>query len=182
MQPIGPLMWEHRTIEQAVSIVAESLTRMRRTGVLETRLLELSVDFIRTYADRTHHGKEEDILFKALQDRPLSAEERTVVDELMAEHVRARQLTKEVVMGIETHVAAGSGGTDMVLAALEQLCLLYPAHIEKEDKHLFHQVMRYFTREEMDRMLEEFREFDRQLIHERYAARIDEMRHAVASG
>ncbi len=182
MQPIGPLMWEHRTIERAVSIVAESLTRMRRTGVLETRLLELSVDFIRTYADRTHHGKEEDILFKALQDRPLSAEEGTVVHELMADHVRARQLTRQVVTGMETHTAAGYGGMDMVLAALEQLCLLYPAHIEKEDKHLFHQVMRYFTREEMDRMLEEFREFDRQLIHEKYAARIDEMRHAVGSG
>ena len=30
--------------------------------------IDTAVDFIRTYADRCHHGKEEDLLFKALPD------------------------------------------------------------------------------------------------------------------
>lgn len=88
MQPIGPLMWEHRTIERAVKLMDDALGRMRRTGALEHRFLELSVDFIRTYADRTHHGKEEDILFRVLAKKPRDAVHRAIMEELMAEHVR----------------------------------------------------------------------------------------------
>jgi hemerythrin-like domain-containing protein len=38
---------------------------------------------------------------------------------------------------------------------------LYPAHIEKEDKHFFLPVMGYFSEEEQAGMLAEFYEFDR---------------------
>jgi len=181
MQPIGPLMWEHRTIERAVKLMEEGLARMRRTGAIEPRFLELGVDFIRTYADRTHHGKEEDILFRELAKKPLEAEHRAIMDELVAEHVHGRELTRRVVDGIERSRSDAAGGLKAVTDALEELCLFYPAHIEKEDKRFFHQVMKYFDRAEMDRMLEEYREFDSRLIHERYAARLDEMRQAATS-
>jgi len=42
-------------------------------------------------------------------------------------------------------------------------------HIEKEDKRFFHPIMNYFSRQEMDAMLQEFEEFDRKVIHEKYA-------------
>lgn len=179
MQPIGPLMWEHRTIERAVRLMDEGLVRMKRTGVLETRFLELSADFIRTYADRTHHGKEEDILFRELSKKPLSNEDLAVMDELVAEHVQGRELTRKMLAALELRDQDATAGMAIVTDALEQLCLLYPAHIDKEDKRFFHPVMRYFDRGEMDRMLLEFQEFDRQLIHERYKARLDEMRDAA---
>ena len=175
MQPIGPLMWEHRTIERAVKLMEEGLVRMRRTAVLEPRFLELGVDFVRTYADR-NHGKEEDILFRELAKKPLEADLRAIMDELVVEHVRGRELTRQVSDGLNRYRSDAAGGLAMVTEALQQLCLFYPAHIEKEDKRLFHQVMKYFDRTEMDRMLEEFREFDSRLIHERYTARLEEMR------
>jgi len=181
MQPIGPLMWEHRTIERAVKLMEEGLVRMRRTGVLEPRFVELSVDFIRTYADRTHHGKEEDILFRELAEKPLGTEHKVIMDEFVAEHVRGRELTRQVSDGIQQYRSDAAGGLAMVTEGLQHLCLFYPAHIEKEDKRLFHQVMKYFDRTEMDRMLEEFREFDSRLIHERYTARLEEMRQVAGA-
>jgi hemerythrin-like domain-containing protein len=48
------------------------------------------------------------------------------------------------------------------------LVTLYPAHIEKEDKRFFYPCLEYFSREEQDKMLAEFWEFDRKMIHEKY--------------
>ena len=59
--------------------------------------MDIAVDFIRVYADRTHHGKEEAILFRELKNKPLSTEDRRVMNELIEEHVFGRQTTKTLV-------------------------------------------------------------------------------------
>ena len=52
--------------------------------------------------------------------------------------------------------------------SLSEMVKLYEAHIYKEDNHFFYPCMKYFSQEEQDDMLEEFWEFDRKLIHEKY--------------
>jgi len=56
---------------------------------------------------------------------------------------------------------------------LEKLAAFYPEHIKKEDKHFFFPVMEYFSREEMDRMLEDFYKFDRKLIHDFFRDKVE---------
>ena len=67
MKPIGPLMMEHRTIEGMVTLLASELARIKGGKNADVVLISAAVDFFRTYADRTHHGNEEDLLFKALE-------------------------------------------------------------------------------------------------------------------
>ena len=55
------------------------------------------VDFIRTYADQTHHGKEEDILFRELKKREISPEHDKIMKELIDEHILGRKTTGELV-------------------------------------------------------------------------------------
>mgnify|MGYP000055270791 CR=1 FL=1 len=74
MQPIGPLMHEHRLIEKIIPLIEKQLKAVRQKGEVNGRFIEGTVDFFRTYADRTHHGKEEDILFTALREKELSSE------------------------------------------------------------------------------------------------------------
>jgi hemerythrin-like domain-containing protein len=170
MEPIGPLMWEHRTIERAVGLLRKELGKIRGGGKPAPEFLEITVDFFRTYADRTHHGKEEDILFRELARKRLSPELSRTMDELKAEHVRGRAL----VGRIDDFAKSGSD-PDSLLVVLEELAELYPRHIEKEDKHFFYPVLDYFSREERDNMLREFYDFDRQLIHEKYKALLEQM-------
>ncbi|HNS55073.1 MAG TPA: hypothetical protein PKH25_09885, partial [Syntrophales bacterium] len=51
---------------------------------------------------------------------------------------------------------------------LKALVDFYPRHIEKEDKRFFFPCLEYLTQAEQDRMLGEFRAFDRNMIHEKY--------------
>ena len=77
MKPIGPLMWEHRLIEQMVVLLRSEIDRITSANTVNVILVEQAVDFFRTYADRTHHGKEEEILFRDLAQKKMSPEHRT---------------------------------------------------------------------------------------------------------
>ena len=67
----------------------------------------------------------------------------------------------------------GENTSQEVVALLRELANFYPIHIEKEDKHFFYPCMEYFTKEEQDRILKEFCEFDRNMIHEKYRNVVD---------
>ena len=64
MKPIGPLMWEHMLIEKMARLFKVEIEKNTEQKSVNTGFIDAAVDFFRTYADRTHHGKEENILFK----------------------------------------------------------------------------------------------------------------------
>jgi len=72
MLPIGPMMIEHRLIERMIKVMDSKLREMKAGRNADTTFIETAVDIIRTYADRCHHGKEEDILFRELKKKPIA--------------------------------------------------------------------------------------------------------------
>jgi hemerythrin-like domain-containing protein len=174
MKPIGPLMWEHRLIEEMVRALSTEMMRINQRNTVNTVFIVSAVDFFRTYADRTHHGKEEDILFRDLFKKKLSPEHQKIMNELIAEHLFARKTVGKLLAANKAYLDGDSGSAQDVLTCLKDLADLYPSHIEKEDKHFFYPILDYFSVEEQKTMLEEFREFDRKMIHEKYAQVVEE--------
>jgi hemerythrin-like domain-containing protein len=173
MKPIGPLMWEHRVIEKMIGVLGDQITTIRAEGNVNGVLIDQAVDFFRTYADRTHHGKEEDILFIDLEKKALSAEHKAIVDELIEDHKVARKMVGGLLDAKERYFAGTSGAATEVAEYLSKLVSFYPLHIEKEDKHFFFPCLSYFSDEEQNRMLQEFYEFDRNMIHEKYTGLVE---------
>ena len=167
MKPIGPLMWEHRLIEKMLRLFEGEIKRISELNRLDTVFIDTAVDFIRTYADRTHHGKEEDILFRELAKKKLFPEHAAIMDELMEEHRHARQMVEKLVSARDRYLE-GEDTLKEVMELLGELARFYPVHIEKEDKRFFFPCLDYFTDEEQKQMLAEFNEFDRGMIHEKY--------------
>ena len=97
MLPIGPLMAEHRIIEQMISLMDKEIKKMKKFSKAYPLFIDTAVDFIRMYADRTHHGKEEDILFRELKKKDLSPNHSKIIEELVKEHVWARKKVAEIV-------------------------------------------------------------------------------------
>ena len=173
MKPIGPLMWEHRVIERMIDVLGNQITTIRSKGDVNGVLIDQAVDFFRTYADRTHHGKEEDILFKDLERKALSPEHKAIVEELIEDHKAARKMVGGLLEAKERYFEGAPGAAIEVADYLGKLVNFYPFHIEKEDKHFFFPCLSYFSDEEQDRMLQEFYEFDRNMIHEKYTGLVE---------
>ena len=168
MQARAPLMIEHRLIERMISIIKDVLKQIESTQKIDPVFVDTAVDFIRIYADRTHHGKEEDILFRDLSKRALSAEDQQVMQKLIEDHVFARQKTQALVEANTRYRKGDKSALADIADKLRTLAEFYPKHIEKEDKAFFPAARAYFTDEEDQAMLAEFWEFDRKMIHEKY--------------
>lgn len=173
MMPIGPLMIEHRLIERMVALLRGELEEIGRGGSIDAVFIDSAVDFFRTYADRTHHGKEEDILFRDLDGKDLAPEHAEVMEELVREHVYARKTVSALVEAKEAYLLGDGQALDTVSSNLGILIDFYPEHIEKEDKHFFIPCMEYLDQEERDAMLREFYDFDREMIHEKYRKMVE---------
>ena len=175
MLPIGPLMIEHRLIERMIGLLARLTAGARELGKIDPQLVDACVDFIRVYADRTHHGKEEDILFRALSLKKMSDEHARLMAELVEEHKVGRRIVGELVGANESYRSGNARALDSILAGLEELAVFYPAHISKEDKMFFPASMRYLDKSEKDAMLEEMSAFDAGMIHEKYSQVVKEL-------
>jgi hemerythrin-like domain-containing protein len=175
MKPAGPLMTEHRLIERMVALLDRTLDRMRGAEEVDSRLIVTGVDFFRTYADRTHHGKEEDILFRELGDRPLSDAHRDIMQRLVQEHVWAREAVGRLSDANDRYRRGEDDALSTMIYELNKIVEFYPAHIEKEDRRFFIPVMDYFSGAEQQAILDRFCEFDRQMIHEKYTGVVDEI-------
>jgi hemerythrin-like domain-containing protein len=174
MMPIGPLMIEHRLIERMITVMKEELQRLQKGKEVDTAFIVTAVDFIRMYADRCHHGKEEDILFRELEKKNLSEEHKRVMKELLEEHKWGRKTTGRLVEANVNYNAGDKKALPVISECLRSLVGFYPKHIEKEDKDFFIPVMDYFSQDEKDAMLKEGHDFDQKLIHEKYEKTVAE--------
>ena len=137
MQARGPLMIEHRLIERMLSVIKDALTKIGSKHQIDPMFVDIAVDFIRVYADQTHHGKEEDILFRELAKKPLNERDRKIMEELIEEHIFGRQTTKALVEANTRYRNGDETALNEIATNLQTLTEFYPKHIDKEDKGVF---------------------------------------------
>jgi hemerythrin-like domain-containing protein len=174
MKPIGPLMWEHRLIEKMLASMMRHIDQVEKSKKVNPLIIDTAVDFVRTYADRTHHGKEEEILFRDLAKKNLTPELKKTMQELFDEHVWGRKTTASLVAAKVKYLQGDKEELVRIIDLARQLGNFYPRHIEKEDKHFFYPCQEYFSKDEQEKMLAEFWEFDRKMIHEKYNKIVEE--------
>ena len=168
MKPIGLLMREHRLIERLIKLLEKELDNIKKTKKVNPDFIQKSVDFFRTYADRTHHGKEEDILFRAIKKKKITNYLKNIIKRLEQDHQHARKIVTDLSNQNSNYIQGKTSSIKEITNDLEKLVTLYPIHIEIEDKEFFYPSMDYLTEEEQQKMLQEFYDFDKKMIHEKY--------------
>jgi hemerythrin-like domain-containing protein len=136
MKPTEILTNEHRVIEIVLDCLERITENAIETSKLDRQSAEQAVDFIRTFADRCHHGKEETHLFSAMVDRGL-ARGGGPIGQMLNEHEQGRAY----VRGMAESISSASDGDADGLEAFSSNALGYVgllrAHIQKEDRVLF---------------------------------------------
>ena len=169
------LMKEHRLIERIIPVLTKEVVRLHEGGEVNAELIRSLVGFFRTYADRCHHGKEEDILFRALASKPLSDEHRRTMDELTEEHVLARKLVGRLMLDQDRCVKGDKAALAAMRQDIKELADLYPKHIGLEEDNFFVPCMDYFSAMEQAAMLRAFTEFDAKIVHKQCRTMIEDL-------
>ncbi len=173
MLPAGPLMIEHRLIERMVFELNRERKRIEQGGSPDVQFLETAIDFFRIYADRCHHGKEEDILFVKLASKSMTPPMRQAMERLKEEHALSRSLIGQLQQQKEQFRSGDATAAHGIVRTFSELSRLYPDHIAREDKEFFPTAMTYLEQNEREEMLRNFDDFDKRLIHEKYKAVVE---------
>jgi hemerythrin-like domain-containing protein len=130
------LIQEHRLILRMLAILEQKAELTVRGADDDYRFYLTAVDFIRNYADRFHHAKEEDVLFEALVNNGMPRANSPVAAMLL-EHDQGRAFVKALEEAA-TEAQAGQPGRDRDIAAnaLGYVNLLRE-HISREDGILY---------------------------------------------
>ena len=130
------LVVEHRLILRMITLLEKNAARTADGSYSNWQFYLDGVDFIRNYADRFHHAKEEDVLFSALVRNGMPRENSPVAAMLM-EHDQGRAF----VMNMETAVQKTLDGLPGQENTIVENALAYAAllreHIAKEDDILY---------------------------------------------
>ena len=179
-KPTEELEHEHRIIQQVVGGMAVLIERLESGKEIDPAVLTDLSEFMQTFGDKCHHGKEEDYLFKLLEKKgvPVSGCPLAV---LLHEDEKGRSLMADLKLTSETYIRTPRAGKEALIGTLRKLIELYPAHIWKEDYLLFPMTNKLLNDSEQKELLAQFEQHDSEIgidVHhgfEQLAGRILEM-------
>ena len=153
--PTEMLEAEHRFIAKVVSAAGLLADKLEAGQPVEAQVFQNVVEFMRIYADKCHHGKEEDLLFPLLAERgvPLRG---CPVDALLREHAMGRALVTGLAEAAEAWHKGDPLGRENLIKNLRGITELYPNHIWKEDYLLFPMSNKVLSADDQQKLALEF--------------------------
>ncbi len=128
----GILRAEHRLILEVASVLERALD----TGEGDHDTLGDCIAFFRLFADACHHGKEEDLLFPALEDEGMPTDAGPIAV-MLHEHRIGREFIRRMADALPRSGEGDSTAATEVADAGRGYIELIRAHIAKEDGVLF---------------------------------------------
>jgi hemerythrin-like domain-containing protein len=149
--PLQILVDEHKLIKRWLALIPDLVKNLELTSANEYQMIENGIDLIRSYADRLHHDKEEDVLFSYFDDTA------DIFQVIYEDHKKARRLVQEMLHALDdknSRVLAGK---------MLEYAVLLNEHIHKEDAVLFPWLDSRLTEKKKIELLTRFKQSDKGL-------------------
>lgn len=149
--PLQALVDEHTNIKRVLAQLPALAGRIQKGLDAATRQTIIEViDFIRQYADKFHHAKEEDILFKYFDAGS------DILAVMYKEHEIGRNHVRTALAALE------QDNTAVIIEQLTAYGALLKEHIRKEDEILYPWMNRGLTDSEVGQLFSKFNTVDEQ--------------------
>ena len=173
MRATGVLMKEHRAIEVMLRVLEAISSRAEADEPLEQEDLDAIVEFLQVFADKCHHGKEEDLLFPAMEAAGIPREGGPI-GVMLAEHSEGRNIVKRLAAAVDGYKAKRGGAAAEIASAARDYVRLLSQHIQKEDGILYPMANARMSGDKEAELVEAFKEVERERIgpgkHEEFHA------------
>ena len=155
---IDTLKHEHDAIIAALNILDSLTQQMSQDQAVDANDIDALLNVFTEFADKCHHGKEEDLLFPALVKAGLTTD-REPLAVMLREHAEGRRLSREM------HIAATAPlDVNDFSEAARAYSESMRSHIEKENTLLFPMAEETLSKAQLDTLAEAFAEHEIKLI------------------
>lgn len=161
---------EHEAILYVLQILDKMMESDSRDSENMLRYYGEVVYFLKIFADKCHHGKEENYLFKELVNKGIP-NEGGPVGVMLQEHAQGRDYIAQMSKSVDDQNISGFNN-----AAVQYRDLLR-RHIDKENNVLFTMADKVINEQEQNLLFEQFEQHEETVIghgvHEKLHAMID---------
>ena len=142
---------EHVLIKRWVALIPEMIKELEVESEEGRQLILDGVDFIRSYADKYHHAKEEEILFKYFD------EDLDILKVMHEDHKQARSHVKAILEALDRKDKAA------IAKHFNAYGDLLNEHIKKEDQILYPWMDKSLSVTQIGELFSKFNEADEQI-------------------
>jgi hemerythrin-like domain-containing protein len=125
--------------------------------------LDQIVEFIRLFADKTHHGKEEDLLFPAMEAAGFPRDAGPIGVMLM-EHEQGRDFVSRLDKAVTQYKNGERAAVDTLVRNARNYVHLLTQHIDKENNILFPMADSSIPIVKQETLLDEFKSVNQRII------------------
>ncbi|MCF8232200.1 MAG: hemerythrin domain-containing protein [Bacteroidales bacterium] len=159
--PSQDLKNEHEAIQEALDILKKMCDNLNNNQNVSQIDIQDMIDFFKVFADKCHHGKEENHFFPALEEAGI-ARKRGPIGVMLEEHEQGRTLIKNMQSAVSKE---GINKKAFVNAATSYIELLRN-HINKENTILFPMGAARLTEPKQNDLLKDFEKLETDVIGE----------------
>jgi hemerythrin-like domain-containing protein len=176
--PTQVLKDEHALILEALDAMERKVSALEAGAAPDRAYFEKAVQFLRTFADQCHHGKEENLLFKTMVDRGFPRQAGPIAV-MLHEHETGRSFIRGIAEGVAA-VGTDPGAAKRIIENGRGYIGLLRAHIDKENHILFPMADNVLTPEDQEHLGKEFERFEAEEtgagVHEAMLKLLDELK------
>jgi len=136
MKATDELRKEHEGILLMLRILKAVFEKIQQGDAIDVDDLDKIVEFLSVFADKCHHGKEEDILFPALEASGVS-NKGGPIGVMLEEHQIGRNLIAKLKESVSLYRSGEKQAPDKFASAAREYIELLNQHINKENNILF---------------------------------------------
>jgi hemerythrin-like domain-containing protein len=171
MKATDELMTEHRAIERMLAIMDVAAQRLREGRPVRPQMLREAVDFVRNFADKCHHGKEEENLFPRMEAAGVPREGGPL-GVMLFEHEEGREHIAAIADEIDAYERGDATAAPRIADNARGYVDLLRQHIAKEEQVLFPMADRVLGQDDQRALEERFERLETEVmgpgVHERY--------------
>ncbi len=179
MKPTEDLIHEHNAIKVMLSIMNKIAENIRNDKGVDTNDIEKIVEFLRTFADKCHHGKEENALFPALVKAGIP-KEGGPIGVMLNEHTIGRGYIKDISTATEKYIEGNSESKRLIANGLSNYISLLQNHIQKEENVLFPMAEKVLQIQVQNEIYEHFEKIEEDVVghgvHEQFHELLNQLK------
>lgn len=173
---------DHRLIEKMVDVLEKASKKIDNNEDVSVAVLKNAADFIRNFADNYHHGKEEDLLFKKMEERGFPIEGGPL-GVMLIEHDEGRGYARGMAEAAEKYATGDSSAKKTFAENARNYGELLVPHIQKEDNILYMMANNLIREDEQQELLKIFDLVEKEKLgdggRQRYVDLVDEIAKAL---
>ncbi|WP_027625422.1 hemerythrin domain-containing protein [Clostridium lundense] len=178
MNAIELMVEEHKNIKRMLKVIRRYCYKILKNENVDYKDFYKIIDFVRNYADKHHHGKEEDILF-TLMDKQFNMIKSGPIMGMLIEHDLGRLYMHNLENALkELENGNEEAKLDIIANAVSYTDLLN-RHIDKEDSTIYKFAERSLSEENKKELNEKSGEIERAAmdknIQDKYLSLIQEL-------